>query len=88
MAGTGAGDQTVLVRADLLLGPTSQERTSLQIEYLPSGDTCRGTVDRVRSQGFDGHCTMTDGSQRAIHAQWTLASGAGDLRGMVTSRPL
>lgn len=88
MAGTGAGVQTVLVRADLLLGQTSQERTALQVEYLPSGDTCRGTVDRVRGQGFDGHCTMADGSRRAIHAQWTLSSDAGDLRGVVTSRPL
>jgi hypothetical protein len=88
MAGTGAGEQTVLVRADLLLSQSSQERTSLQVEYLPSGDTCKGTVDSVRSQGFDGHCTMTDGSRRAIHAQWTLSSGAGDLRGVVSSRPM
>jgi sulfoxide reductase heme-binding subunit YedZ len=87
MAGTGAGAQTVLVRADLLLSRISQERTSLQIEYLPSGDTCRGTVDQVHSQGFDGHCAMTNGAQRAIHAQWTLSSSAGDLSGVVSSQP-
>ena len=88
MAGTGSGIQTVLVRADLLLSQVSQERTSLQVEFLPSGDTCKGTVDSVRSQGFDGHCTMADGSRRAIYAQWTLSSGAGDLCGVVSSRPM
>ncbi|MGN6380138.1 MAG: hypothetical protein ACTHNU_14395 [Gaiellales bacterium] len=87
MAGNGSGAQTVLVRADLLVSQASSERTSLQIEYLPSGDTCAGTVDQVRNQGFDGHCRMGDGSQRAIHAEWQLASGRS-LRGVVTSRPM
>jgi methionine sulfoxide reductase heme-binding subunit len=87
MAGNGAGSQRILVRADLLLTNTSRERTSLQVEYLPSGDTCRGTVDQVRSQGFDGHCRTIDGSSRAIHAQWRLG-GSGTLRGVVSSRPM
>jgi methionine sulfoxide reductase heme-binding subunit len=85
MAGNGSGAQRVLVRADLLLTSSSSEQTSLQIEYLPSGDRCLGTVDSVRPQGFDGTCHTSDGSQRRIHAQWRLI-GQGTLSGVVTSR--
>lgn len=86
MAGNGSGSQAILVRADLLLSTQAPERTSLEIEYLPSGDTCRGTVDAVRSQGFDGHCLTASGSRLDIHAQWRLAAGSG-LTGVVSARP-
>jgi methionine sulfoxide reductase heme-binding subunit len=86
MAGNGSGDQRVLVRADLLLSAASNERTSLQLEYLPSGDTCVGTVRAVRSFGFDGSCRTALGERRAIHAEWRL-TGAGRLRGVVSSSP-
>ncbi|MGZ4430249.1 MAG: ferric reductase-like transmembrane domain-containing protein [Gaiellales bacterium] len=76
MAGSGRGDQPVLVRADLLLEVGRAERTSFQMEFLPSGQFCRGRVDRVRSFGFDGTCTMPDGSRRAVTANWRLVNGA------------
>jgi hypothetical protein len=56
------------------------------VEYLPSGDACRGTVDSVRSQGFDGHCRTASGARLRIHAQWQLAEGSG-LTGVVSGRP-
>jgi sulfoxide reductase heme-binding subunit YedZ len=84
MAGEGDGRQRVLVRADLLLGATTAERTSLQLEYLPSGATCDGRVQHVASFGFDGSCTMSDGTVRHVHAQWRLVAPSA-LRGTVTS---
>ena len=86
MAGNGLGEQRVLVRADLLLSNASSEQTSLQLEYLPSGDTCVGRVEAVRSFGFDGGCRTQLGERRAIHAEWRL-TGQGTLRGVVTSTP-
>jgi hypothetical protein len=86
MAGNGSGGQRVLVRADLLLSNASAEQTSLQLEYLPSGDTCVGRVEAVRSFGFDGGCRTRRGERRSIHAEWRPA-GAGTLRGVLTSTP-
>jgi hypothetical protein len=87
MAGNGSGDQRVLVRADLLLSNASSEQTSLQLEYLPSGDTCVGRVETVRRFGFDGGCRTGRGERRAIHAEWRLTGERGTLRGVVTSTP-
>jgi methionine sulfoxide reductase heme-binding subunit len=87
MAGTAKGTQNVLVRADLLTGAQSLEATSLQLEYLPSGVVCRGTVTKVQSFGFDGRCATTRGARRAITARWQLVSG-NSLHGYVDSRPL
>jgi methionine sulfoxide reductase heme-binding subunit len=85
MAGSGRGEQEVLVRADLLLVTGSDDRTAFRMEYLPSGQVCAGTVTSTRSFGFDGRCTMPDGSQRVVTASWRLTSGA-ELRGTVSSR--
>jgi methionine sulfoxide reductase heme-binding subunit len=84
MAGSGRGDQPVLVRADLLLEVGRAERTSFQMEFLPSGQFCRGRVDRVRSFGFDGTCTMPDGSRRTVTANWRLVDGPR-LRGSIAA---
>jgi methionine sulfoxide reductase heme-binding subunit len=83
MAGEGDGIQRVLVRADLLLETQSAERTSLQLEYLPSGARCTGGVDHVASFGFDGTCRLTDGTVHHIHAHWQLLA-QGTLRGTVS----
>jgi sulfoxide reductase heme-binding subunit YedZ len=87
MAGTGRGIQNVLVRADLLAGTQGLEATSLQVEYIPSGAICRGTVTHVASFGFRGSCRMPNGERRAVSASWRLVN-ANNLRGTVTSRPL
>ena len=76
--GQGAGPQRLLVRADLLVAPQTLERTSLQLEYLPSGDICRGRVTSVGGTSFSGTCRLPDGGQRTINASWTPnAAGTG-----------
>jgi methionine sulfoxide reductase heme-binding subunit len=62
--------QKLLVRADLLVAPGTLENTSLQLEYLPSGDVCRGTVTNVAGESFSGTCRLPDGQQRTIEASW------------------
>jgi len=87
MAGTGKGEQNVLIRADLLTNSQQLERTSLQLEYLPTGVICRGTVTSVQSYGFTGHCTTPLGARRVITARWQLQNG-NNLQGTVDSKPL
>jgi Ferric reductase like transmembrane component len=70
MAGDGSGDQSVLVRADLLITPQQVTDTSFQMEYLPSGVICRGTVTSVRSTGFEATCRLPGGPARFVHAEW------------------
>jgi hypothetical protein len=82
MSGEGAGAQRLLVRADLLATPDGLASTALQVEYLPSGDVCTGTVDDVQPTGFSGTCTLADGSPRPIAASWQLLSD-DRLRGTV-----
>ena len=53
MAGEGRGRQRVLIRADLLVSTRKLLKTSFQMEYLPSGELCTGSVtegapDRLR----------------------------------------
>jgi sulfoxide reductase heme-binding subunit YedZ len=62
--------QKLLVRADLLVSPQSLESTSLQLEYLPSGDVCRGRVTNVGGTSFIGRCRLSNGEQRTINASW------------------
>ena len=62
--------QRLLVRADLLVAPEKLESTSLQLEYLPSGDTCRGRVIRVGGTSFSGTCRLPNGDRRTIYASW------------------
>ena len=82
MAGEGTGAQRVLVRADLLATPDGLASTVLQVEYLPSGDVCRGTVDTVQPTSFTGTCTLADGVPRPIAASWRLVAD-DRLRGTV-----
>jgi methionine sulfoxide reductase heme-binding subunit len=84
LAGQGSGAQRVLVRADLLIAPARLLRTSFQMEYLPSGDVCSGTVTQIADdgRGFDATCTMANGDARLVHASWE-DSGSLDLAGGV-----
>lgn len=72
-AGQGRGDQRVLVRADLLIGTRALLSTSFQMEYLPSGLFCTGTVTKARAFGFTAHCHLRDGTTRLITASWRPA---------------
>lgn len=85
MAGNGSGTQRVLVRADLLIAPSRLLSTVFQMEYLPSGTVCRGTVTHVQSASFQASCTMPDGSQRFVDAHWTASAGAAVRDGVITS---
>jgi sulfoxide reductase heme-binding subunit YedZ len=82
LAGSGSGDQRVLVRADLLLAPARLLDTAFQMEYLPSGDVCRGRVTQIArdGRGFDASCSMRNGGTRHITASW-LQSDGPDLSG-------
>jgi methionine sulfoxide reductase heme-binding subunit len=82
LAGNGHGSQPVLVRADLLIGPQRLESTEFQMEYLPSGLLCRGSVTRVQGFGFDATCRVRGGGQRFVHAAWQPSNGP-DVRGGV-----
>jgi methionine sulfoxide reductase heme-binding subunit len=62
--------QRLLVRADLLVAPGRLESTSLQLEYLPSGDVCRGKVTNVGGTSFSGTCRLPSGDHRTIQASW------------------
>ncbi len=62
--------QKLLVRADLLVAPQRLESTSLQLEYLPSGDICRGQVTNVGGTSFSGTCRLPNGDSRTIDASW------------------
>ena len=66
----------MLVRADLLIGPQRLESTEFQMEYLPSGLLCRGSVTRVQGFGFDATCRVPGGGQRFVHAAWKPSDGA------------
>jgi hypothetical protein len=82
-AATADGKQRALIRADLLLEPSKLDATSFQLEFLPSGLLCTGTVTRVQSFGFDARCQAGDGTRRLVHASWRLTAGssfAGTLR--------
>jgi hypothetical protein len=68
--GQSASPQKLLVRADLLVGLRGLQKTSLQLEYLPSGDVCRGTVTSVQGESFTGTCSLPNGDQRTIEASW------------------
>jgi sulfoxide reductase heme-binding subunit YedZ len=70
MAGNGTGSQRVLVRADLLITPHRLASTDFQMEYLPSGALCRGTVTHVHSYGFEATCRLRNGRRRYVHAKW------------------
>ena len=68
--GQARSPQKLLVRADLLVAPEKLESTSLQLEYLPSGDVCRGRVTNVAAESFSGTCRLPSGDSRTIEASW------------------
>lgn len=80
LAGSGDGQQRVLVRADLLIAPRQLVSTVFQMEYLPSGLLCRGQVTHVHDYGFEATCQTPTGARRYIHAAWQPSVGA-DLSG-------
>jgi sulfoxide reductase heme-binding subunit YedZ len=71
--GQAQSPQKLLVRADLLVSPSALEATSLQLEYLPSGDVCRGQVTAVGGTSFAGTCTLPNGETRFVDASWVPA---------------
>jgi sulfoxide reductase heme-binding subunit YedZ len=85
MAGEGSGSQRVLVRADLLISTRRLLTTSFQMEYLPSGELCRGTVTKVHSTGFAAVCRLTTGERRFVDARWQLGDSAEVAGGVLTA---
>jgi len=84
--GRAASPQKLLVRADLLVAPGTLEKTSLQLEYLPSGDVCRGRVANVGGESFSGTCRLSNGEQRRVEASWVPnESGTGVLGRIILS---
>ena len=82
-AGQGNGDQRVLVRADLLIGTATLLSTSFQMEYLPSGQLCTGSVAKTQAFGFTAHCHLRDGTSRLVTANWHLIPGTSAVDGHV-----
>jgi methionine sulfoxide reductase heme-binding subunit len=76
--GGAQAPQKLLVRADLLVSPQALDSTSLQLEYLPSGDVCRGRITRVGITSFSGTCTMPNGARRVVDAAWVPAENGVD----------
>ena len=68
--GQAQSPQKLLVRADLLVAPGQLQSTSLQLEYLPSGDVCRGRVTNVAGESFSGTCRLPNGDTRTVEASW------------------
>ena len=75
MTGVGSGPQNVLVRADLLVGQAGLRATTFQLEYLPSGTLCKGSVTSVRNYGFSGVCGRGP-DRRVVDASWRPGSGS------------
>lgn len=78
--------QRLLVRADLLASPQSLESTSLQLEYLPSGDVCRGRVTAVGGSSFTGTCRLPNGAKRTIDASWDSKEDGNGVIGQIRLR--
>ena len=81
--GGGQAPQKLLVRADLLVSPTSLDATSLQLEYLPSGDVCRGRVTSVGGTSFSGRCLLPSGRPRWVDASWAPSSDGSGVVGTI-----
>ncbi|HZC74547.1 MAG TPA: ferric reductase-like transmembrane domain-containing protein [Gaiellaceae bacterium] len=78
--------QKLLVRADLLVAPQQLESTSLQLEYLPSGDVCRGRVTNVGGTSFSGTCRLPNGEHRTISASWVPTEDGTGVSGQIELR--
>ncbi len=83
-SGRRTSPQKLVVRADLLVAPEQLEKTSLQLEYLPSGDICRGRVTKVSGNSFSGTCRFPNGGHRTLDATWVSNEAGtgvvGDIR--------
>ncbi len=66
---TASGAQPVLVRADLLIGNEGLLSTVFQMEYLPSGMSCRGHVTDVQNAGFSATCSTASGLRRSVQGE-------------------
>jgi hypothetical protein len=84
LTGSGRGSTALRVRVDLLVSGNALNTTSLQLEFLPSGTRCTGTVTTVDSYSFGGTCTLPDGSARTVHAKWS-ATGGRSVRGTISA---
>ena len=85
MAGNGSGSQRVLVRADLLVSPQRLVSTEFQMEYLPSGALCTGTVTQVHGSSFRATCHLPDGAARYIDAHWPQSVDGTVTGGVLTA---
>jgi sulfoxide reductase heme-binding subunit YedZ len=85
MSGTGIGSQNVVVRADLLVTTQRLLSTDFQMEYLPSGAVCRGTVTNVHSYGFEARCSLLGGTTRFVQARWRTGNSSQVQGGVLTS---
>ena len=81
--GRAQAPQKLLVRADLLVSPTRLDATSLQLEYRPSGDVCRGRVTAIGGTSFAGRCTLPNGASRWVDASWVLGEGDASVVGEI-----
>jgi methionine sulfoxide reductase heme-binding subunit len=81
--GQAHSPQRLLVRADLLVAPERLESTSLQLEYLPSGDVCRGRVTHVEGASFTGNCRLPNGDERTIEASWVPDEAGNGVNGHI-----
>jgi methionine sulfoxide reductase heme-binding subunit len=81
--GQAGRPQKLLVRADLLVAPQRLESTSLQLEYLPSGDVCRGRVTNVGGTSFSGTCRLPNGDRRTIEASWAPDQAGSSVLGQI-----
>jgi methionine sulfoxide reductase heme-binding subunit len=84
--GQARSPQKLVVRADLLVAPGKLESTSLQLEYLPSGDICRGRVTKVGGESFSGTCRLPNGEHRAIDASWAANQAGTGVVGTISLR--
>lgn len=80
--GQADAPQKLVVRADLLRTTHGLKNTSLQLEYLPSADVCRGRVTDIGANDFTGTCRLPDGEKRTVFASWELNS-AGAVIGQI-----
>lgn len=81
--GNSQSPQKLLVRADLLVSPQSLDATSLQLEYLPSGEVCRGRVTKIGMESFSGHCALRNGEARWVDASWVPADDGAGVAGTI-----
>jgi len=81
--GGAQSPQKLLVRADLLVSPQALDATSLQLEYLPSGDVCRGRITAIGGTSFAGTCTLRNGAVRFVDASWVPADDGSGVVGEI-----